>query len=428
MSTIPKISLLFVFLMLMLSACESEKETPQAFILSTENLPKTTFQFSTDRDTILIAKEGTIFHIPANAFVDKNDEVYKGVVEIELLEAFSLEDMVLGNLTTVSDDGRWLESSGMFRFSIKGKGKILKVNPKSKVMLSLPAFDLQDDSQIFYGNLQEQGTVIWSLADDLEVDNSNQRLLLGHRLLLKECASCHNINLIHDMTGPALAWVTKRWKSMDDLIAFTKNSEGFAASGNLRAKAMVLWAPSAMIAFYHLSDEEIKAIYYYIDETARARKIDSTGQDTLSAAYFQASETFYLLYQVSSKLDQPFNWVNIDRYRSEDVPTQKDLKVKINENLDVHSTEVKIIFPNQNTIVSAYPNYKENYFSFTERYKLASRPFPIGEKAYLVATSVLEDDIYFAVKPITIGDNTLEELDLKLISKETLRQKIKGIF
>lgn len=451
MYNLQKTTFLLVSLLL-LTACQSEKETSRIPLFSIENLPQTNFQFLANRDTILMAKEGTIFHIPANAFVDRNNELYTGKVEIELLEAFTLEDMILGNLATVSDDGRFLESNGMFRFSIKGNGNTLKVNPKAKVMMTVPVVNLQDDSQFFYGNLDEKNDLIWSLANFMQVDTTNKRLLLGRNLLWKECSSCHNINLTHDMTGPALAWVSKRWKSRADLMEFTKNSEAFAESGNLRAKVMITWAASTMPAYEYLSDEEINAIYYYIDETARVRKIDSTRQDTLSDAYFQAfldrqdsikvvndsirritNQTFFgeasnLLYQVSTELDQPFNWVNIDRYLSRDVPTQKDLKVKINEDLDIYSAELKIILSKQNTIIGAYPNREGNYFSFTEQYQLTSTPFSMGEKAYLMATIVKEDEIYFALKEITIGDNTLEELDLKLISKADLMKKIKETF
>ncbi|MFT5646997.1 MAG: cytochrome c2 [Aureispira sp.] len=452
MYRIPKTILLFVFLMSILTACQSEKEPEKILFFSTENLPKTTFQFLSNRDTFLIGKEGTVFHVPANAFLDKNGDVYNGQVEIELLEAFTLEDMILGNLTTVSDDGRLLESNGMFRFSMKGNGKVLKVNPAAKVMLTIPAVNLEDDSQFFYGNVDEQGGLIWSLANLTNIESSNKRLLLGHNLFLKECASCHNINLTDDMTGPALAWVEKRWKRRADLIAFTRNSEGFAESGNLRARLMIPWAPSAMIAFENMSDEEMNAIYYYIDETARARKIDSTGQDTLSDAYlkkiFDAQDSIRavndsigrmnnqpvfndrsnLLYQVSNELDKPFNWVNIDRYVSTDAPKQKDLKVLVNKDLDFHSVAVKIIISNQNTIVRAYQDQEKNYYSFTERYQLKSTPFSIGEKAYLLATGMRAGGIYYALKSITIGDNELEKLNLKLISEEALKAKIKETF
>jgi hypothetical protein len=201
MYRIPKTILLFVFLMSILTACQSEKEPEKILFFSTENLPKTTFQFLSNRDTFLIGKEGTVFHVPANAFLDKNGDVYNGQVEIELLEAFTLEDMILGNLTTVSDDGRLLESNGMFRFSMKGNGKVLKVNPAAKVMLTIPAVNLEDDSQFFYGNVDEQGGLIWSLANLTNIESSNKRLLLGHNLFLKECASCHLIYLLFSIDG-----------------------------------------------------------------------------------------------------------------------------------------------------------------------------------------------------------------------------------
>ncbi|WP_264792290.1 c-type cytochrome [Aureispira anguillae] len=416
-------------------------------ILSLANLPVATLEFPANRDTILTSKGGIIFHLPANAFLDADNKPYKGEVKIELIEAFELENMVLGGLTTHSEDGRFLESSGMFRLEIKGNGKQLKIDPKKKIMLMLPVTNSKEKAQFFYASQEDYPALKWISSEQLNLKSNNDRLLLGHTLLFMNCASCHNMDLVSDMTGPALVWVTKRWNTMEELFAFTRNSEATALGKSLRARAMVDWDASAMVPFEDLTDEELSAIYYYIDETARTRGIDSSEhrawsdeeykemfakQNALREKYWLDSirQKSTVLYRIPALLDTRFRWGNINQYMRTGAPVQKKLEVEVLDDFDYSFIKVRIIFPDRNAIFSAYPSKqdKKGYYSFTEGYNLARTPFPIGEKAYLMATAFKENELYFQLKEIKIGDQEREQLNLELSSKEAIIETIKTTF
>lgn len=97
----------------------------------------------------------------------------------------------------------------------------------------------------------------WSMAAD--ADN-------GKTLFLEKCASCHNIDMVSDMTGPALYEAEDRWKKFPGAIYdWVRNSESLAASGNARAQLMVGWAPSAMTAFENLEDAQIQDILEFVE-------------------------------------------------------------------------------------------------------------------------------------------------------------------
>lgn len=97
----------------------------------------------------------------------------------------------------------------------------------------------------------------WSMAAD-----ANN----GKTLFLENCASCHNNDMVSDMTGPALYGAKDRWKKYPGAIyEWIRNSESLAASGNARAKIMVGWAASAMTAFENLEDAQIDDILEYIE-------------------------------------------------------------------------------------------------------------------------------------------------------------------
>lgn len=97
----------------------------------------------------------------------------------------------------------------------------------------------------------------WSMAAD-----ANN----GKTLFLENCASCHNNDMVSDMTGPALYGAKGRWKKYPGAIyEWVRNSESLANSGNARAKVMIGWAASAMTAFENLEDAQIDDILEYIE-------------------------------------------------------------------------------------------------------------------------------------------------------------------
>lgn len=101
----------------------------------------------------------------------------------------------------------------------------------------------------------------WSMAQD--VNN-------GKALFLEKCASCHNNNMVSDMTGPALYEADKRWSKYPGAIYnWIRNSQALADAGNPRAKQMINWASSAMTNFENLEDAQIDDILLYIDKKGK---------------------------------------------------------------------------------------------------------------------------------------------------------------
>lgn len=87
----------------------------------------------------------------------------------------------------------------------------------------------------------------------------------GKTLFLENCASCHNNDMVSDMTGPALYGVTDRWKNREELYQWIQNSQQLAAQGNTRAKMLLGSSMAEMPAFEHLDTTQIRAILAYIE-------------------------------------------------------------------------------------------------------------------------------------------------------------------
>jgi cytochrome c2 len=94
--------------------------------------------------------------------------------------------------------------------------------------------------------------------------NYSPEALRGKTLFQQNCASCHA--LFKDLTGPGLAGVRQRWSSEYMLITWIRNWNLAVASGDPYAIKVKDWSAASMMTF-SLSDEEIRAVLAYIDES-----------------------------------------------------------------------------------------------------------------------------------------------------------------
>lgn len=88
----------------------------------------------------------------------------------------------------------------------------------------------------------------------------------GRALFKLNCKSCHNENMVSDMTGPALAGVQSRWETTDDLYDWIRNAPALVASGHEYANQLYNeWNKLQMTTFPELSDDDIQSILLYIE-------------------------------------------------------------------------------------------------------------------------------------------------------------------
>lgn len=86
----------------------------------------------------------------------------------------------------------------------------------------------------------------------------------GKALFQSNCASCHNP--VKDATGPALKGTLARVPSQDWLYAWVRNSAAMIAAGDKYANEIYnAWNKTAMTPFPNLSNEEIDAIFEYVE-------------------------------------------------------------------------------------------------------------------------------------------------------------------
>jgi hypothetical protein len=118
------------------------------------------FSINAAEGTTIEGENGTLIIVPSNAFLDKDGHIVKGEVDFELVEALTLDDMILYNLTTTAD-GKVLETGGMFYTNATTNGKALIVNPDRPLYIEIPTIEPKEGMMAFKGEITEEGNINW---------------------------------------------------------------------------------------------------------------------------------------------------------------------------------------------------------------------------------------------------------------------------
>ena len=113
----------------------------------------------------------------------------------------------------------------------------------------------------------------------------------GEKLFKANCASCHHP--VKNATGPKMQGVLQKWEDNgegDLIYEWVKNPAELYNSGKSKmAKAIWDWSPTVMTPQGHLSEDEVKSIFAYVD--AYAPPATAQGPATDDTVYEAEDET-----------------------------------------------------------------------------------------------------------------------------------------
>ena len=131
------------------------KKSPQAFIVNTE------------KDTVITCKEGTILTIKANSFIDKKTgKTTQGRARLEVTEYYTLSDILMGNLTTMSND-KQLETGGMLFIEAFKSNAPLQLN--NDMTIEFPTKNKKPGMQLFTGQ-ETKNDINWIIENSSSVN------------------------------------------------------------------------------------------------------------------------------------------------------------------------------------------------------------------------------------------------------------------
>lgn len=114
------------------------------------------------QDYLLDTRQGTVIHIPREAFVAPSGEAVRGQVQIEVKEVYDKSGYVQTNLPTVSN-GRQLVSGGVVYIDAVAAGRRLELAQGKEIYLEFVNQDDVDtrDMQLYKGETNEKGEMNW---------------------------------------------------------------------------------------------------------------------------------------------------------------------------------------------------------------------------------------------------------------------------
>jgi mono/diheme cytochrome c family protein len=237
-----------LLVLLSAAACSHQKSSS---LLHTDVLPSQVIRINTTKDTVIKTANGALLQISRQSFSKE------GEVELEIKEAYTMEDIIRAGLTTQTD-GQPLRSGGMIYLNaLDGETTIEK-----PIKVSLPSGSYDAEMRLYKGE-EEDGTINWTNPEPL-ADAASPYLLAGKALFEATCSTCHNYN--KTLTGPALKGLEGRgpWNSREELFAFTRNPGGYIPKTCYTKELAAQFGLQLMPSYPQLGDEAMNALYDYI--------------------------------------------------------------------------------------------------------------------------------------------------------------------
>ena len=438
----------FLFCFLVWSACNN-KATTKSF-LKPSNLESSFISIDADSTYTLKTGKGAVIKIAAGTF-----SVPAGKkVNIELKEAFAMQDILLAGLSTQSN-GKALRSGGMIYFNATSEGKQLDMN--KPVGISIPSEIYDPSMQLFKGEIKEDSSINWVEPQALDTTPNAQQILSGKALFKANCSSCHKI--FKDFTGPALAGSGKRAPSRQWIYDFMKNPVRVIENGDPYARQLAWkWKPTVMTAFPMLTKYDIDGIMAYIENEGKLNpgeyieydrnkdtSIKPCGYDTIIYPQFPVNNSIEIETEKNDSTvavnvpmppappaaddDKDFfekdfairsgvygftieenGWYNVDVFSDEE-------KILINASVELKTeadVEAYLFFPRKKTLLYGGLSSK-NMVLFHDADKNNYIQAPEGEEAILLLVGSDKTDMYYAVARFI----TRQKQDILLQPKKT---------
>lgn len=120
-----------------------------------------TFRVNTNKDTTIVCKEGAKLGIKSNSFIEANNTIVSGVIELNVTEYYKRSDILLAHLTTTANEDL-LETGGMLFIEAIKNESILKLKENTHIEIAFPSNGKKENMQLFSGEWND-GIINWTL-------------------------------------------------------------------------------------------------------------------------------------------------------------------------------------------------------------------------------------------------------------------------
>jgi len=118
------------------------------------------FNIEPNKGATVEGENGTLIIVPSDAFVNEDGSLVTETVQLELVEALEMSEMVAYNLVTMAD-GKPLSSGGMIYVQPTVNGKKVNINPERPLYIEIPTNDYNPDMKSWEGEIDNKGDINW---------------------------------------------------------------------------------------------------------------------------------------------------------------------------------------------------------------------------------------------------------------------------
>lgn len=244
--------------MIVFTACNNKATTTS--ILNTSNLQSSFINIDADSAYTLQTAKGSVIKIAAGTFTVPTGQK----VNIEIKEAFTMQDILLAGLSTESN-GKPLLSGGMIYFNASSNGTQLEFN--KPVEISMPSAIYDPAMQLYKGEIKDDSSINWITPQALDTTPNAEIILAGKEMFRAKCRSCHKV--FHDFTGPAMMGLSLRAPNRQWIYDFIRHPAQMIETDPYAHQLFDKWKPTVMTGFPQLTNQDIDAIMAYVSNAEK---------------------------------------------------------------------------------------------------------------------------------------------------------------
>ena len=359
-------------------------------VQGTHRLPVQRFSVNARRDTLLRTEGGCTVRMPANCFVDAAGQPVNGAVTVQVQEALTPADLLLGGLATVYQ-GKALESGGSFCITASAHGQPLQLAHDRALDMAVPT-RMKKAGMKFFPGVEEQGRVVWQQPEPLEAPEAQQEARV---LWLEDVGDSLTTNVTYSVEGFE--------KPMDAPIEVTDRvSEVAWANGGLMLKR-----DSSFTVGEH-------RVHFYANAapTSTAEvplwqvRMDGQGLSVVGTNTFQDDPAVNYVFRVKR-----LGWANIDRLLNDKRTRPVDMLTTIADTTDLKDVRISLVMKSHNLYLPGYQRAEGGYgFSHGDFERMQ---LPIGANALVVATAQRNGKPCYALQAVVIAPSAHVQLQLR---------------
>lgn len=390
----------------------------QAFYKKLEK-PEQEFYIEADRDTTLIAKEGTQLLVPANTLMTKGGPV-KGPVKIVIREYYRNEDIIAARLHTLSN-GQQLETGGMLHISAEQDGVPVLIAPQKTIIVTMPANNYDSRMQLFMGqeipdDVSSSTELNWIPAEP--VFQGLMNCGSGRKILALNVNEVEPFSVNYGKRTVAKFYMSDQvFTPKPELIAQLKQRFGsyYDVIKIRRARKNKNYENAPGGKPYVIDSTPI-------DVKAKLASKKATKQDSLRLFSLLKQDSVYnynqaLMSNTYRFAISSFGYINCDRFLDDPRP-KVTMTVNFGEGANANNYVSMLLFTRYRTFCRGYGGAGHTIF-----YK----NIPEDEPALLITVTVNDDKVVSNIQSFTTSHTVANNFPFEPVTPEQFKQKLESL-